>query len=278
MEERMEDTPVLKSGFKSISNTHTTTHTTSVDLFFVNEAEDDRMDIMMDDKVLLIVEDDLRFAKIMLDKARENGLKGIVTTKGSEVVDFLNQFHPVAVTMDLNMPDTNGWRVLDRIKNDLTFRHIPIYIISGDDERNTGLKRGARNFLVKPIKDESLRNLFEDIHDFANNKEKNLLIVDDNELELSLVVRQVQGPDIQITTAKTAKEAIDLIREKTFDCIILDLILPDAQGLDVIKELEMDKSEPQTAVIVYSAKDLNKKEKTRLSRFANRIILNLFRN
>jgi HAMP domain-containing protein/signal transduction histidine kinase/CheY-like chemotaxis protein len=269
--ETMTELPVLKSGFKSSSVS--SFQYSDIDSFFVNELNDDRSNIQPEDCVILVVEDDLRFAKILLDKGRENKFKVIVTTKGSEVVDFLNQFHPVAVTMDLNMPDTNGWRVLDRIKNDLTLRHIPVYIISGMDERSSGLKRGARNFLVKPLKEDSLRNLFEDIRDFANKKKKNLLIVDDNEMELSNVVKHLQNADSEITTAKTAKDAINLIREKKFDCIILDLILPDAQGLDIIKELETDKSEPQTAVIVYSAKDLNNKEKARLSRFASRIIL-----
>ncbi|HET6991156.1 MAG TPA: response regulator, partial [Bacteroidia bacterium] len=140
-------------------------------------------------------------------------------------------------------------------------------------ERSAGLKRGARNFIVKPIKDEALKSLFEDIHDFANKKIKNLLIVDDNEFELANVAEHLKGSDVEINIAKTAKEAISSIREKTYDCIILDLILPDAEGLDIIKELEMDKTEIQPALIVYSAKDLSKKEKIRLNRFANRIIL-----
>jgi len=162
---------------------------------------------------------------------------------------------------------------VDRIKNDLTLRHIPIYIISGEDKRSAGLKRGARNFFVKPIKEDSLKNLFSDINNFTKKKTKNLLIIDDSELELSMISNCVAGADVAVTTAKTVKEAINLIRERSFDCIILDLILPDGQGLDVVKELETDTMEPQTSLIVYSAKDLNEKEKERLGRFANRIIL-----
>lgn len=117
-----------------------------IDLFFVDEVGDDRTDIKPDDKVLLIAEDNLIFAKIMLEQAHINGIKAIVTTKGNDVIDFINQFRPHAITMDLNMPDTSGWKILDRLKTDFNLRHIPVYIISGEDERNKGLKRGARNF------------------------------------------------------------------------------------------------------------------------------------
>ena len=269
--EVLDAQPVSKSGLRSTPSSAFLK--SDIELFFVNEAGDDRSDIKPKDKVLLIVEDNLTFAKILLDKAHQNGVKGIVTTKGNDVLDFINQFHPDAITMDINMPDTSGWKVLDRLKTDFNLRHIPVYVISGENARNNGLKRGARNFLVKPVKDESLKNMFTDIQDFSSKKIKNLLVIDDNESELSTIVKAIEGPDAEILTAKTVKEAIQLIRQKTFDCIILDLVLPDADGLDVIKELETDKAEPETALIVYSAKDINKKERARLDRFANQIIL-----
>jgi HAMP domain-containing protein/CheY-like chemotaxis protein/signal transduction histidine kinase len=266
-----EDQPALKSGLKSSPSS--SFHKSDIELFFVNELGDDRTDIKLNDKVMLIVEDNLTFAKILLEKAHQNGLKAIATTKGNDVLDFINQFHPDAITMDINMPDTSGWKVLDRLKTDFNLRHIPVYVISGEDNRGHGLKQGARNFLVKPVKDESLKALFNDIHDFSNKKIRSLLLIDDNDAELARVVKAVEGNDTEIRTARTVKDAIGLIREKTFDCIILDLVLPDADGLEVIKELENDKAESATALIVYSAKELNKKEKTRLNKFANRIIL-----
>jgi CheY-like chemotaxis protein len=162
---------------------------------------------------------------------------------------------------------------MDRLKNDLTLRHIPVYISSTEEDRDNALKRGARNFLVKPVKEKMLTHLFTDILDFTEKKARTLLIVDDNAQELDMVVKDVEGDDIEVTTAQTARDAIKLVREKNFDCIILDLVLPDAQGLDIIKELENDKSEHETALIVYSAKDLNPKEKERLKQFANSIIL-----
>ncbi|MEO7975608.1 HAMP domain-containing protein [Flavobacterium sp.] len=241
-----------------------------IDLFFVDEIGDDRTDIKPNDKILLIAEDNLIFAKIMLEQAHLHGIKAIVTTKGNDVVDFINQFQPHAITMDLNMPDTSGWKILDRLKTDFTLRHIPVYIISGEDERNKGLKRGARNFLLKPVKNESLTSLFNDIHDFK--KIKNLLVVDDNEADLNRILEAINSEDIIIHSAKTAKEAVALINEKSFDCIILDLKLPDAEGLDIINDLENNIAGQETAIIIHSAGDVDKKQRSRLNRFAHSII------
>jgi HAMP domain-containing protein/CheY-like chemotaxis protein/signal transduction histidine kinase len=261
--------PAQKNTLKSLPSAKF--NRSDIDLFFVDEVGDDRTDIQPGDKVLLIAEDNLTFAKIMLDQAHENGIKAIVTTKGNDVIDFINQFNPHAITMDINMPDSSGWKILDRLKTDFNLRHIPVYVISGEDERNRGLKRGARNFFVKPVKNESLTHLFGDIHEFSD-KVKNLLVVDDNPIELKMVVDAVKGDDINIFAAKTAEEAINLMREKQFDCIILDLVLPDADGFDLISELENNIAGQETAIIVHSAGDLNKKQRTKLNRFAHRVI------
>jgi HAMP domain-containing protein/signal transduction histidine kinase/DNA-binding response OmpR family regulator len=243
-----------------------------IDLFFIDEVGDDRTDIKPGDKVLLIAEDNLTFAKIMVEQAHINGIKAIVTTKGNDVIDFINQFHPHAITMDLNMPDTSGWKILDRLKTDFNLRHIPVYIISGEDERNKGLKRGARNFFLKPVKNDSLTYLFNDIHDFKNKKSKNLLVVDDNQAELDRILNAIDGDDITVFSATTFKDAAALIRENSFDCIILDLVLPDADGLDIMTDLENNIAGQETAIIIHSAGDVNKKQKVKLNRFAHSII------
>ncbi|MEZ0128999.1 response regulator, partial [Flavobacterium sp. LBUM151] len=270
-ETAVKDVKDVKGRIKSLPSERF--NRSDIDLFFVDEVGDDRTDIKPDDKVLLIAEDNLTFAKIMLEQAHNNGIKAIVTTKGNDVIDFINQFHPHAITMDLNMPDTSGWKILDRLKTDFNLRHIPVYIISGEDERNKGLKRGARNFLLKPVKNDSLTNLFNDIHDFKNKKVKNLLVVDDSETDLNRILDAVTGDDIAVLSAKSAKEAVALISEKSFDCIILDLVLPDADGLDLISDLENNIAGQETAIIIHSAGDVNSKQRARLNRFAHSIIL-----
>ncbi|QSB25304.1 HAMP domain-containing protein [Flavobacterium sp. CLA17] len=266
----IEGSAPLKSRLKSMPANGF--NRSDIDLFFVDEVGDDRTDIKPEDKVLLIAEDNLTFAKIMLDQAHQHDIKAIVTTKGNDVIDFINQFHPHAITMDLNMPDTSGWKILDRLKTDFNLRHIPVYIISGEDERNKGLKRGARNFLLKPVKNDSLTYLFNDIHDFKNKKAKNLLIVDDNESDLQRIVEAVKGDDIKLYSAQNAQEAVNLLREYSFDCIILDLVLPDADGLDLLSDLENNIAGQETALIIHSAGDVTKKQRARLNRFAHSII------
>jgi CheY-like chemotaxis protein len=134
-------------------------------------------------------------------------------------------------------------------------------------------KKGARKFLAKPIKEDDLKKLFQDITEFNNKAVKNLLIVDDNAQELETMVKAVEFSDVKITTAGSAKEAKNLVRENDYDCIILDLILPDESGLEIVKELERERPERFSALIIYSAKDLTDKEKSKLNQFANRVIL-----
>ncbi|MGZ3862307.1 MAG: HAMP domain-containing protein, partial [Bacteroidia bacterium] len=268
---QIEDKSLLKSIAKSSSVQ--TFHASEMEQYFVDEVGDDRLNIVTGDKVLLIVDNDVEFAKKMVEKAHQKEIKAVATTRGSDMIDFLNQFQPEAIILNVNLHDTNGWKIMDRLKNDLNLRHIPVYITSVAEDKDAALKCGARNFLVKPVKENMLEQVFNDIIDFSNNKARKLLVVDDSERDLETIVKAVEYTDVEITTAKTAKEAIELVRERNFDCIILDLVLPDAQGLDIIKELENDRSEHQTALIVYSAKDLNPKEKARLNQFANRIIL-----
>ncbi|MBC7695355.1 MAG: HAMP domain-containing protein [Burkholderiales bacterium] len=267
----LENKAIVKEALKS--NTDTNYHTTEIEQYFVDIIGDDRMNILPGDKVILIIDKDIDSAKMMLEKAHKEEIKVVATTKGSDLIDFINQFHPQAIILNLNLQDTNGWKIMDRLKNDLTLRHIPVYLISTQEDRDSALKRGARNFIVKPIKEKMLKHVFDDISDFTSKKTRSLLIVDDNVQELEIVKNTIAAEDVEITTAQTAKDAINLVREKNFDCIILDLVLPDAQGLDIIKELENDNSEHTTALIVYSAKELNPAEKERLNQFANSIIL-----
>jgi len=225
----------------------------------INETGDDRSHIGTGDKVVLIVEDDLRFGKIVIEKAHEKGLKAVVATNYLEVFDFINRFSPIAITLDVKLPDTSGWKVIDLLRNDLTYRHLPIHVISGEENRVLALKRGARSFLLKPLDNDLLNELFDDIVSYANKEKKGLLIVEDNEIDSSAIAKIHQDDNLQITIATTGKEAIELIDKKDYDCIVLDYTLPDISGSDLIHEVSKVKKK-LTPVIVYSAKDFSKTE------------------
>src|SRR5262249_48291608 len=127
----------------------------------INESGDDRNNIQPTDQVVLVVEDDLRFGRIILEKAHEHGLKTIVATNYLEVFDFINLFFPIAITLDVKLPDTSGWKVLDLLRSDINYRHIPIHLISGEENRQLALKRGARSFHLKPLDNSILDKLFD---------------------------------------------------------------------------------------------------------------------
>src|SRR5690606_3079881 len=129
----------------------------------INQTGDDRNHVGSGDKVVLVVEDDFRFGKIIIDKAHDLGLKVIIATNYLEVFDFINRLSPIAVTLDINLSATSGWKVLDLLRNDLNYRHIPVHVISGEENRQLALSRGARNFILKPLSNDSLNELFNDI-------------------------------------------------------------------------------------------------------------------
>ena len=240
----------------------------------INEAGDDRNNVLSSDKVILVIEDDIRFAKIMIEKAHEMDLKVVVATNIGEVFDLTNKYNPIAVTLDVKLPDASGWRILDLFKNDINFRHIPVHLISGEENRLLAMQRGARSFQLKPLKTEALNLLFNDIVEFNKNKIKKILIVEDNEIDSSQVAKILDnGALTEIEIESSGKKALERIKSKTYDCIIVDYMLPDIAGLEFVTEIGSIKKTQMTPVIIYSAKDFTAKERTRLKQYASRILL-----
>ncbi|HUQ64955.1 MAG TPA: HAMP domain-containing protein [Flavitalea sp.] len=238
----------------------------------INETGDDRSHLSGGDKTILIVEDDLRFAKILIDKAHEENMKAVVATNYLEVFDFINRFSPIAITLDVKLPDTSGWKVLDLLRNDLNYRHIPIHLISGEENQILALKRGARSFHLKPLENAGLTDLFTDIVTFHNKEKKSVLVVEDNEIESSQIVKMLDGEGLEVSIADTGEKAFHLLNSKEFDCIILDYTLPDISGTDLVKKVAQIKKK-LTPVIVYSAKEFNKNELKHLNSNSNTILL-----
>jgi HAMP domain-containing protein/signal transduction histidine kinase/CheY-like chemotaxis protein len=237
----------------------------------INESGDDRSHIQSGDKVVLIVEDDLRFGKILIEKAHNEGFKAIVAVSYIEVFEFINRFSPIAITLDVKLPETSGWKILDLLRNDLNYRHIPIHLISGEENSALALKRGARSFHLKPLENESLNALFSDIAALQKNEIRKVLVVEDNELDASQIVKMLSDDSIAVDIANTGKKTLEMIGEEDYDCIILDYTLPDVSGSDLVNKVKDAKSR-HTPVIVYSAKDFNKQELSMLSRNSNSIL------
>jgi len=221
---------------------------------------------------VLVVEDDLRFGKIIMDKAHAEDLKAVIATNYLEVFDFINRFAPIAITLDVKLPDTSGWKVLDLLRNDLNYRHIPIHLISGEENRSLALKRGARSFHLKPLSSEAMNELFADIVGFNNKTTKSVLVVEDNEIESSQIVKMLEGDGIEVVIADTGEKAFHLLNSREFDCITLDYTLPDISGTDLVKKVDQH-TKKLTPVIVYSAREFNKNELRVLNNNSNSILL-----
>ncbi len=265
--------PREKKASSPIGNRQETTELTSLNEI-INEIGDDRNNILDGDKVVLLIEDDIRFAKIMMEKAHEKHLKVLIATNFSEVFDLANKHIPTAITLDVKLPNESGWRILDLFKNDINFRHIPVHLISGEENRLLAMQRGARSFHLKPLKTEALSVLFSDIEEFSKRKTRRLLIVEDNEFDASQMARIIENnKQVKIEIANTGKKALESIKKNTYDAIIVDYMLPDITGMELITEISGTMEQQMTPIIIYSAKDFSARENSKLRQYANRIIL-----
>ncbi len=239
----------------------------------ISEVEDDRIAITAGDKTVLIVEDDIIFAKILLENARESGFKGVVATSGDVGLLCAKEYRPDAIILDIKLPVINGWTVLDRIKHDPAIRHIPVHVVSADDVTQRSLKQGAISFLQKPLNDNTLKKIFSDIDEFQKQKHKQLLVVEDNDKQRKAIIELIGNGDVQVTAVGSAKEARAALKERVFHCMVLDLMLPDSSGLKLIDEIKKQPELMNLPIIIYTGKELTEKEETKLKAVAETIIV-----
>ncbi|HVK57134.1 MAG TPA: response regulator, partial [Candidatus Kapabacteria bacterium] len=238
-----------------------------------NDYDDDRNNIAPGDRVVMIVEDDKSFADYLLSMAHEHGFKGLVTSRGSTALAMAREHKPDAITLDLGLPDMEGWKVLDRLKDDPNTRHIPVQIITAEEERERGLQQGALAFITKPVEKSNLDEAFKDIRQYIERQVKSLLVVEDDEVQRMSIAELIGESDVSITGVSTAQEALEKLRSGHFDCMVLDLGLPDMTGFELMEEMRKDTSLRSLPVIVYTGRELTKKEETQLKRMAKTIIV-----
>ncbi|HEX2187281.1 MAG TPA: response regulator [Longimicrobiaceae bacterium] len=236
---------------------------------------DDRSAVEDGDRVVLIVENDLSFARILLDMARDKGFKGIVAADGESGLALANEYYPEAITLDIDLPGIDGWTVLDRLKHRSATRHIPVHIVSGTEKRQRGLRQGAVSFLEKPVSKDALDAAFDGIARFIDEPVKNLLVVEDDDAQRMSIIELVGGDDddVSITAVASAEEALAQMEERRFDCMVLDLGLADMSGFTLLERIKNDPSVQELPIIVYTGKDLSPAEETQLRRYADTIIV-----
>jgi CheY-like chemotaxis protein len=234
---------------------------------------DDRESIGPDDRVLLIVEDDRAFAQILLDMARARGFKAVLAGRVESALYLLGRIRVDAVTLDLHLPDRDGWVVLDRLKHDPRTRHVPVHIISVEEEEKRGLKQGAMAYLHKPVSKEGVEAALTRIKAFVERPVKKLLVVEDNDVQRKTTVDLIGNRDVQTTAVGTGGEALALLSKEKFDCMVLDLGLPDIPGLQLIQQIEQDLHLKDLPIIVYTGKDLSMQEETELRMVTEAIVV-----
>jgi len=239
----------------------------------IEQVPDDRKMIVPSDSVLLIVEDDPHYARIMVDLAHDHGLKVLVAARGTDALALARQYRPAAVSLDIFLPDMLGWTVLSQLKQDSATRHIPVQIVSLDEDRQHGLARGAFSFISKPSSAEGLRLALSRITDYARSQRRRLLVVEDNPAERLSITELLGHDDIDIVTAETGAGAIEAMRRDSMDCVVLDLRLPDMSGFDVLERIRNDETLSDVPVVVFTGRELSPEEDAQLHAMARSVVV-----
>jgi len=240
---------------------------------FQENITDDRYGINENDKVILIIEDDVRFAEVLRDFFREKNYKGIITRQGNTGLSMARYYRPDAIILDMKLPGMDGAAILKRLKNDPELRHIPVQIFSGYDRRKEGLELGAFDFIKKPVNKTDIHAAFDRMEEFIRKKIKKLLIVEDNREQNKTIRELIGNGDVKSFSAYGGAEAYEMLQKERFDCIIIDLGLPDMNGVDFLEKIKANDDLAKIPVIVYTGKDLDKEEASRLNKLADTVVL-----
>jgi CheY-like chemotaxis protein len=239
----------------------------------LEEVADDRQLIQPGDTVLLIVEDDAHYARVLMDLGRASGFKALVAARGADALILAREFLPTAISLDIALPDMLGWTVLSRLKQDPATRHIPVQIVTVEEEHHQGLERGAFSYVNKPATTESLEDALERIKKFSMPRTRHLLVIEDNDAERMSICELIAHDDVTITTTRNGAEAMAALDKEQFDCAVLDLRLPDTSGLELMHEMQRHPKMRDVPIVVYTGKELSTADETELRKIAKSIVL-----
>ena len=236
-------------------------------------AADDRAALTEGKQLLLVIEDDATFADIVCDLSREMGFQCIVASTAQDAIALAGEYRPHAIVLDIGLPDQSGLTVLDQLKHRDETRHIPIHVISGADQGPTALALGAVGFLGKPARRDELAEVLAALQAKLASRMRRVLIVEDDAVQREAVGQLLKSQDVETVGVGTAADCLERLRNETFDCVVLDLSLPDASGFAVLEELSADEAHAFPPVIVYTGRELTADEEQRLRRYSSSIII-----
>jgi len=239
----------------------------------VEQLPDDRQILQPGDTILLIVEDDPHYARILADLAHDAGFKILVAMRGADALALAHEYRPTAVSLDVFLPDMLGWTVLSQLKQDSATRHIPVQVVTLDEDRQHGLARGAFSFVTKPSTSEDLETALGRIKAYVEPRRRRLLVVEDNPAEQLGISELLGHDDIDVVAVGTGGEAIETLREQQVDCAVLDLRLPDMSGFDLLEVMRDDPMLADIPVVVFTGKELSSDEDSRLHAIARSVVV-----
>jgi HAMP domain-containing protein/signal transduction histidine kinase/DNA-binding response OmpR family regulator len=239
----------------------------------IDKIPDDRESIQLGDTTLLIVEDDPHYARVLSDLAHGAGLKVLIALKGSEALALAAEYTPSAVSLDVFLPDMLGWTVLSQLKQNPATRHIPVQMITLDEDRQHGLARGAFSFFSKPTTTQGVEAAFHRLKNFVAQSKKRLLIVEDNPAEQISVTELLGHDDIEIVTVATGAEALEAIKIQNIDCVVLDLRLPDMSGFDLLEMIKEDAALSDLPIVIFTGRELSPDEDAMLHTMARSVVV-----
>ncbi|MEY2569538.1 MAG: hypothetical protein QOE35_4067, partial [Actinomycetota bacterium] len=247
---------------------------TELDLLLAPNVEDDRAALAAGDRVLLAIVPDPETAGAVLETARGQGFRVLVAAAGDKGLALARQLQPDAVILDAQLPEDDGIAVLARLKRQPETRHIPVQVISADDQRQRALSAGAIGYVEKPVTVDSVAGSLTAMTSFIDRGVKTLLVVEDDDTERAAIAELIgRGEDVEVVTTGSGEEAVEALERQTFDCMVLDLKLPGSNGFDLLEKVKADERFRSMPVIIYTGKALTRREETRLRKYAETIIV-----
>ncbi len=234
---------------------------------------DDREQLSSTSRTILVVEDDETFSRILFDLAHEMGFQCLISNTAEDALVIARQYLPNAVILDVGLPDNSGLLVLDRLKQDTRTRHIPIHVVSASDYSQTAYSLGAMGYMLKPVKREDIVGALKQIETRLGDDKRRVLIVEDDDVQRESLMRLLGSANVETVAVGTASECLDTLKESTYDCMVLDLSLPDASGYTLLETLSQQDTYSFPPVIVYTGRDLSSDEEQRLRRYSKSIII-----
>ena len=239
----------------------------------IKRMADDREKLDGNSRTILIVEDDESFARVLYDMSHELDFQCLIATNAEDALALAKQYIPSAVVLDIGLPDHSGLSVLDRLKRNVRTRHIPVHVVSGSDYAQTALSLGAVGYMIKPVKRDELSDALKKLETKLSQRVRRVLIVEDDAVQLDSVCKLLGSQDVETVGVGTAAECLENLKENTFDCMVLDLSLPDASGYSLLETLSREDAYSFPPVIVYTGRELTSDQEHQLRRYSKSIII-----